>query len=322
MNSQNIFSWNQLPLYFSKLGNLMKIAPKFIFSVLLFASAASGSAQMLLDTMYFNRQWQQCSRDSAYYYREVFAGTGKKIQFVVRDYYPSGRLQMEGTFLSIHPDRKDGHFVYYYPSGKKMQEADYIENEPAGVYQEWYANGNPKIYSVIRDGNLDGPYKTWSENGVPQLDVVYKQGNLNGRFVSFYENGMPVRDDRYRNGELVKKQCFTRSGKDTLWFPYLLMPQFPGGENKLSEYIDKEMIYPKEALQIQREGQVTVEFSIERDGKISKVSILKSDREYFNSEALRLVSSFPKWIPGRKDGQLVEVTLSLPIRFVLKNEQN
>ena len=320
MDSRNIFSWNQLPLYFSKLGNLMKIAPKVILSVVLLASAASGSAQMLLDTMYFNRQWQQCSRDSAYYYREVFAGTGKKVQFQVKDYYPSGKLQMEGTFLSIHPDRKDGHFVYYYSNGNKMQEADYLENEPTGVYQEWYANSKPKIYSVIKDGNLDGPYKTWSESGVPQLDVVYRNGNLNGKFVSFYENGMPVRDDRYRNGELVNKQCYTRSGKDTLWFPYLQMPQFPGGENKLSEYIDKEMIYPKEALQMQREGQVTVEFSIERDGRISKVSILKSDREYFNSEALRLVSSFPKWIPGRKDGQLVEVTLSLPIRFILKNE--
>lgn len=298
----------------------MKIAPKVILSVVLLASAASGPAQMLLDTMYFNRQWQQCSRDSAYYYREVFAGTGKKVQFLVKDYYPSGRLQMEGAYLSIHPDRKEGHFVYYYSNGHKMQEAEYVENEPEGVYQEWYANGNPKIYSVISNGNLDGPYKTWSESGAPQLDVVYRRGNLNGKFVSYYDNGKPVREDRYRNGELVSKKCFTRSGKDTSWFPYLQMPEFPGGDTKLTEYISKEMVYPREALQLQREGQVTVEFSIDRDGKIGKISILKSDREYFNKEALRLVSSFPRWIPGRKDGQLVEVTLSLPIRFILKNE--
>lgn len=287
----------------------------------LLLAGANSYPQMLLDTMYFNRSWKQTTRDSAYYYRQVFAGMGKKVQFIVKDYYLSGKLQMEGAYKSIHPDMKEGHFVYYYENGRKMTEADYAGNEVEGIYREWFPSGNPKLYSEIREGDLDGPYRTWGENGVKQLDIGYRQGALDGKFISYYENGAPVRKDAYSKGELVKKQCFTKAEKDTTWFPYLQMPQFPGGEEKLNEYIDHQLVYPGEAKEKETEGIVMVEFSIDKDGNISKVNITKGDREYFNREAIRLVKSFPRWSPGRKDGRLVDVTLSLPIHFRISKEQ-
>ena len=159
-----------------------------------------------------------------------------------------------------------------------------------------------------------------TEQGIPQLELKYKQGELDGTFISFYDNGKPVRKDVYDNGEIKKKRCFTRNGKDTTWFAYLQMPEFPGGSEKLNEYIEKELVYPKEAKEDLREGTVTVEFSIGQEGNIAKVKVVKADKDYFNTEAVRLVSTFPKWFPGKKDGQVVEVTLSLPIRFKLKDE--
>jgi TonB family protein len=292
---------------------------KIISSILLCGASMGASGQMLLDTVYFDRHWKQCKKDTALYYRQVYADMGKKVQFIVKDFYMSGKIQMEGTYKAINPDVKNGHFIYYYQNGKKMSETEYLENQPEGEYMEWFANGNKKSLTTIRNGVLEGDYKTWSENGVPQLEIRYKNGELDGNFISYYDNGRPVRKDSYLNGELKKKKCFTREGKDTTWFEYLQMPQFPGGSEKLKAFIDKELVYPKEAREDLREGMVTVEFSIGKEGSIAKVKVIKPDKDYFNTEAVRLVSSFPKWFPGKKDGQVIEVTLSLPIRFLLKD---
>jgi TonB family protein len=298
----------------------MLIFNKILTSILFCGSCAGVSSQMLLDTVYFDRHWKQCKKDTALYYRQVYADMGKKVQFIVKDFYISGKIQMEGTYKAINPDVKNGHFVYFYQNGKKMSEANFLENQAEGEYYEWYSNGNKKSLTTIRNGIMDGDYKTWKENGIPQLEISYKKGELDGTFISYYDNGKPVRKDVYSNGEIKKKRCFTRQGKDTIWFDYLQMPEFPGGSEKLNEYIDKELKYPKEAKEDLREGVVTVEFSIGREGNIAKVRILKADKDYFNIEAIRLVSSFPKWFPGKKDGQLVEVTLSLPIKFRIKDE--
>jgi len=291
---------------------------KILLIFFLLGSSFAATGQMLLDTVYFDRHWKQCKKDSALYYRQVFADMGKKVQFIVKDFFMSGKVQMEGTYKAINPDIKNGHFVYYFPNGRKSSETYYLENQPAGEYSEWYSNGNRKSLTTINGGLMDGEYKTWSEKGIPQLEISYNKGELDGTFISYYDNGKPVRKDLYVNGELKKKKCFTREGKDTTWFEYLQMPQFPGGAEKLNDYISKELIYPKEAKEDLREGVVTVEFSIGREGSIAKVKVVRPDKEYFNSEAIRLVSSFPKWTPGKKDGQLVEVTLSLPIPFKLK----
>jgi len=291
---------------------------KILTTLLICGTCAGASGQILLDTVYFDRHWKQCKKDTAVYYRQVYADMGKKIQFIVKDYFLSGKVQMEGTYKTINPDVKNGHFVYYFQNGRKMSETDYLENQPEGEYKEWYANGNKKSLTTVKNGTMDGVYKTWSEDGIPQLEINYKKGELDGIFISYYDNGKPVRKDVYVNGEIKKKKCFTREGKDTTWFEYIQMPQFPGGAEKLNAFIDKEMVYPKEAKEDLREGLVTVEFSIGKEGSIAKVKVIKADKDYFNSEAIRLVSSFPKWLPGRKDGQLIDVTLTIPIPFRLK----
>ena len=115
---------------------------------------------MLLDTVYFDHHWKQCKKDSASYYRQVYADMGKKVQFVVKDFYLSGKIQMEGTYKSINPDVKNGHFIYYYDNGNKMSEVSYLENQPEGEYLEWYSNGKEKSLTTIRNGVLDGEYRT------------------------------------------------------------------------------------------------------------------------------------------------------------------
>lgn len=278
----------------------------------------TASAQMLLDTVWFDRNWKQSPRDSAFYYRLVYADTSGNIRFIVRDYYPGGSLQMEGFYRSIHPDVKDGKFVYYYPDGRKKLECTFNLNLVNGTLTEWYPNGALRLQVGYRNGKYHGPFLNLDTSGMPVLSANYRDGELHGKFISYYPDGRKVREDVYSNGILKKKHCFTREGRDTAWFPYLTLPEFPGGKNKFQEFVDEHLIYPTEALADKLQGSVELEVQVGKDGRLVHIRVIDSPRQDFAEEALRVLSASPPWKPGYKDGKPIEMTIHIPIKFRIK----
>ena len=97
-----------------------------------------------------------------------------------------------------------------------------------------------------------------------------------------------------------------------------IMPEFPGGEMKLLEYIAMNVKYPDIARQKGISGRVFVTFIVEPDGSISNVGILKGIGSSCDQEAYRVVKAMPKWKPGEKDGKKVRVSYMLPVNFMLR----
>ena len=95
------------------------------------------------------------------------------------------------------------------------------------------------------------------------------------------------------------------------------MPQFPGGMQSLMQYLSKTVNYPKEAEANGEQGRVICTFVVETDGKVSNTMIAKGVTPALDKEAERVVSSMPKWIPGKNNGQNVRVKFTLPITFVV-----
>jgi periplasmic protein TonB len=93
------------------------------------------------------------------------------------------------------------------------------------------------------------------------------------------------------------------------------MPEFNGD---LFQYLSRNIRYPQIAVENQTEGQVFLTFVVEKDGSIGDVKTLKPLRDGCTEEAIRVVSSMPKWKPGRNHGELVRVQYNLPIKFRLK----
>ena len=93
-----------------------------------------------------------------------------------------------------------------------------------------------------------------------------------------------------------------------------LYPQFPGGNGELRKYISTSLNYPSKATDAP-EGLVIVKLVVDGDGKIADPKIAYSADPSFEKEALRLVKKMPKWHPGQKDGQKVNVRVTLPIMF-------
>jgi protein TonB len=92
-------------------------------------------------------------------------------------------------------------------------------------------------------------------------------------------------------------------------------PAFPGGDAALLQYISKNTKYPRIPLELGVEGKVYVQFVIGTDGSVGSVTVVRSVDEYLDKEAVRVVSSLPKWTPGKQRGKAVPVSFVLPINF-------
>ncbi|MDR1973992.1 MAG: TonB family protein [Bacteroidales bacterium] len=96
------------------------------------------------------------------------------------------------------------------------------------------------------------------------------------------------------------------------------MPAFPGGTEKLSQWLQSELRYPPVATERGLSGTVYIQFTVGRDGAIRDIEIARSPDPVFDKEAIRVVQKMPKWIPGRQHGRPVTVRFTLPINFNLK----
>lgn len=94
------------------------------------------------------------------------------------------------------------------------------------------------------------------------------------------------------------------------------MPEFPGGQPKLLEYMAK-IKYPAEAQERNIQGRVLVSFVVNKDGSIVDVEIVKSVDRLLDKAAKEHISKMPKWIPGKQRGKPVRVKYTVPVSFRL-----
>jgi len=95
------------------------------------------------------------------------------------------------------------------------------------------------------------------------------------------------------------------------------MPQFPGGEAALTQFLAINLKYPAIASENGIEGQVVVSFIVEKDGSLSNAKILRDIGGGCGQAALRLISQMPKWTTGSHQGKPVRVRYTLPVKFKL-----
>ena len=95
------------------------------------------------------------------------------------------------------------------------------------------------------------------------------------------------------------------------------MPQYPGGETELTNYISKNLKYPVIAKENGIQGRVIVRFVVRSTGEVDKIDIVRSLDPMCDKEAIRLIRTLPKFIPGKQNGVNVSVWYTLSIIFKL-----
>jgi protein TonB len=96
------------------------------------------------------------------------------------------------------------------------------------------------------------------------------------------------------------------------------MPTFPGGEEELLKYLQKNIKYPPPARENGIMGVVYVTFVVDKDGKIKDSKVLRGIGGGCDEEALRVIKTMPQWKPGKQNGRAVQVQYNVPVRFSLK----
>jgi TonB family protein len=96
------------------------------------------------------------------------------------------------------------------------------------------------------------------------------------------------------------------------------MPEFPGGEEALKQYLQRTLQYPQLASEMGIQGTVYVRFTVDRDGAVKNAELMKSVHPILDKEAMRVVTMMPNWSPGKINGKNVPVVFNLPIRFSLQ----
>ena len=96
-------------------------------------------------------------------------------------------------------------------------------------------------------------------------------------------------------------------------------PTFMGGDaNTFSKWVNEKLVYPEIAKENGVQGRVVLQFTVNADGSVSGVKVLRGVDASLDKEAVRVVSQSPKWEPGRQRDRAVKVTYTFPVIFQLR----
>ena len=98
-------------------------------------------------------------------------------------------------------------------------------------------------------------------------------------------------------------------------------PAFPGGPQAMMQFIKDNLKYPQIAKENGIQGRVILQFVVDETGKVTDPKVIRSIDPSLDTEAIRLVLSMPRWIPGMQDGKAVAVRYTIPVIFKLETAE-
>ena len=149
-----------------------------------------------------------------------------------------------------------------------------------------------------------------------QIDIVDDEIELeDDMFMNLEDNadlGVEIMDYVEVEEEVVEEEAI----------PFQLVeekPSFQGGDaNQFSKWVNSRLVYPEIAKENGVQGRVTLQFTVEKDGTVTKVKVLRGVDPSLDKEAVRVVSQSPKWKPGKQRDRAVPVTYTFPVIFQLR----
>ena len=181
-------------------------------------------------------------------------------------------------------------------------------------------------YTVIDDEDdimaipLDTPPPAPEAPALPmlsdELEIVDNDVTVDLDFQSLDDTDVPVDIQEYVRQDVVEEEV----EDDPIPFVTVEQkPTFNGGDaNGFAKWVNSRLVYPEIAKENGVEGRVTLQFTIGKDGKLQDVKVLNSPDESLAQEAVRVVSSSPKWEPGRQRDRAVKVSYTFPVIYRLR----
>ena len=149
-----------------------------------------------------------------------------------------------------------------------------------------------------------------------ELEIVDDDVTVDLDFQSLDDTDVPVDIQEYVRQEVVEEEV----EDDPIPFVTVEQkPTFNGRDaNEFSKWVNSQLVYPEIAKENGVEGRVILQFTIGKDGRLQDVKVLRTPDESLAQEAVRVVSSSPKWEPGRQRDRAVKVSYTFPVIYRLR----
>jgi protein TonB len=183
-----------------------------------------------------------------------------------------------------------------------------IQPEEEQVQQDQLMNSEKFTDYAMDDEAPQEVTKTQDEtekSDVAISSVTFDQGSDEGQQV-------------LKQNEVVVEKVEQKEEETKVFEVVEQMPQFPGGDGALMQYLSSHIKYPVVAEENGIQGRVVCTFVVERNGSITDVRVVKSVDPSLDKEAVRVIKSMPNWIPGKQNGSAVRVKYTVPVTFRLQ----
>ena len=157
----------------------------------------------------------------------------------------------------------------------------------------------------------------------PKIPVLSDQIDIVEDDIKVDDNFMSLEDDASLGVEILDYvEEVTEEVVEEEAIPFQLVeekPSFNGGDaNEFSKWVNSKLQYPEIAKENGVQGRVTLQFTVNPDGSVSNVKVLRGVDSSLDKEAVRVVSMSPKWKPGKQRDRAVKVTYTFPVIFQLR----
>ena len=208
---------------------------------------------------------------------------------------------------------KKGEQCYYYPDGtiKEKDVYDLFHNDKNGYTISLPVSETLMYPDGVKQEEVTISYKGSKREETYERKGYFPNGNLQFReakegkdaySLTFYDEA----------GNVIKEAPVD-------FVPYKTMPEYPGGQKELMYFLSQSVQYPVECQKGGIQGRVICQFAVAKNGKIEDVRVVRSGgHPLLDKEAVRVLRSMPKWIPGKKRGEPVRVKYTVPVNFALE----
>ena len=299
--------------------------------------AAALAVIIILVFMFTNRSRGNSISDGVVYVADSIAEPVADVRTVEKQFFRSGmgECSYSGPVDEAFSDGRlyqglfehgvmTGNAIFKYANGdtfegifanNSVSEGKYSVKNNGRYFQGRFKNGKPdkgnwydKNGIIIQAANEDMGKKTANENNSkPTIKQDVTQASQTTRQTNNEKPQMLASINENKND----------SNENEIYYVVEHMPEFDGGISGLMQYLNEAIKYPAIAAENGKQGRVVVQFVVNRDGSISDVKVITSVDPYLDREAIRVISSMPKWKPGINHGIPVRVRYTVPVNFRL-----
>ena len=193
---------------------------------------------------------------------------------------------------------------------EEEEEQERVEMEqPEALPEEILNTIKVTELAIVEDSEVTPEDEIKSQDELKETQTAFGQTN--------FDQGTDDRNVvREHKEEIIVEE--KKPEKEEVFRAVEQMPQFPGGDAELMKFLRDNIVYPAMAQENNVQGKVIVQVVVTKTGDIGEVKVVKSVDRDLDNEAVRLVKKLPKFIPGRMNGQAVNVWYTLPVQFKLQ----